>query len=72
MRIASVGDFIGEAQFFTGEPLHEDLVVATPTRLVAWRTDTLRVLMQTQANVGASLQRQLGKSLVRRLAPDRA
>ena len=61
------GDFVGETAFLSGAPMPADVAIVEPVRFMSWATKELEEFMGQHPQVGASLQRILGRCLVRKL-----
>ena len=65
IRQISAGDFVGETSFLTTKPMGVDAEIMAPIRCLSWASSDLETFMKSNPEIGATLQRLLGRCLVR-------
>jgi hypothetical protein len=67
IRQITVGDFLGEASFLANKPMGVDAFISEPIRCLSWTSNDLDSFIQNYPDIGAIVQRLLGRCLVRKL-----
>ena len=67
IRQITAGDFIGEASFLANKPMGVDAFISEPIRCLSWTSKDLESFIQDHPDIGALVQRLLGRCLVRKL-----
>ena len=67
VRSIGAGDFVGETSFLAGKPMGADVVICDPVRCLSWSSTDLDAFIGDQPEIGAVVQRLLGRCLVRKL-----
>ena len=75
LREVTAGDFVGEILFLAGKPMGADVLICDPVRCLSWSSQELEAFIGEQPEIGAVVQRLLGRCLVRKLhqqSPERS
>ena len=67
LREITAGDFVGETSFLAGKPMGADVLICDPVRCLSWSSQELEAFIGEQPEIGAVVQRLLGRCLVRKL-----
>ena len=67
VRTIKRGDFVGETTFLSKQPMTADIVITEPVRFLSWSNHDLESFIDNQPEIGASLQKEFGACLARKL-----